>query len=85
MPARSSHIPHATERTALQKMSAIRGLSPDKLHPAGKQTIARMVAKGWIERQPDGRTYCITPAGDNALRTPIPSRRYSPTPSKSEE
>jgi hypothetical protein len=78
MPARPSHIPHAIERTALQKMSAIRGLSPDQLHPAGTQTIARMLAKGWIERQSDGRTYCITPAGDAALRTPIPSRRYSP-------
>ena len=75
MPARPSHIPHATERTTLQKMSASRGLSPDKLHPAGPQTIANMTAKGWIERQPDGRTYCITAAGEAALKAPIPSRR----------
>jgi hypothetical protein len=34
-----------------------------------------MTAKGWIERQPDGRTYCITAAGEAALKAPIPSRR----------
>jgi hypothetical protein len=75
MPARPSHIPHNTERTALQKMSIIRGLSPQHLHPAGKRTISGMVEKGWIERQPDGRTYCITPAGAAALRTVIPAKR----------
>jgi hypothetical protein len=37
MPARPSHIPHNTERTALQKMSATRGLSSAQLHPAGKR------------------------------------------------
>jgi hypothetical protein len=75
MPARPDHIPHAIERTALQKMSPARGLLPDKMHPAGRQTIAGMVAKGWIEKQPDGRTYCITPAGDEALRAVIPVKR----------
>jgi hypothetical protein len=74
MPARPSHIPHATERTALQKMSHTRGLRPEQMHPAGKQMIAGMFAKGWIEKQPDGRTYCITPAGDVALRAIIPGR-----------
>jgi hypothetical protein len=34
-----------------------------------------MVAKGWIEKQPDGRTYCITPAGDAALKATIPVKR----------
>jgi hypothetical protein len=31
--------------------------------------------KGWIERQPDGRTYCITPTGAAALRAVIPAKR----------
>ena len=72
MPAGPSHIPQAKERTALQKMSPTRGIRPEQLHPAGKQLIASMVAKGWIEKQPDGRTYCITSAGEEALRAIIP-------------
>ncbi len=75
MPARPSHIPHATERTALQKMSRTRGLPPEKMHPAGPRIIAGMLEKGWIEKQSDGRTYCITPAGDEALRAIIPMKR----------
>jgi hypothetical protein len=75
MSARPSHIPHATERTALQKMSPTRGLSADMMHPAGRGTIAGMLAKGWIDRQMDGRTYCITPAGDAALKAVIPVKR----------
>jgi hypothetical protein len=75
MPARPRHIPHATERTALQRMSRTRGLTPERLHPAGKQVIAGMQAKGWIEKQADGRTYCITHAGDEALRAIIPGKR----------
>jgi hypothetical protein len=34
-----------------------------------------MQAKGWIEKQPDGRTYCITRAGGEALRAIIPGKR----------
>jgi hypothetical protein len=30
------------------------------MHPAGSKIIAGMLAKGWIEKQPDGRTYCIS-------------------------
>ncbi len=75
MPARPSHILHATERTALQKMSLTRGLRPEQMHPAGRQVIAGMLAKGWIEKQPDGRSYCITPAGDEALKAIIPVKR----------
>jgi hypothetical protein len=75
MPARPSHIPHATERTVLQKMSLTRGLAAEKLHPAGTKLIATMLAKGWIERQADGRTYCITPAGNEALKAIIPVKR----------
>ena len=75
MPPRPPHIPYATERSALQKMSLTKGLPLDRLHPAGKIVIAGMLAKGWIEKQPDGRTYCITPAGDEALRATIPTKR----------
>jgi len=71
MPPRPAHIPHNIERTALQKMSFTRGLPAEQLHPAGKKVIGGMVAKGWIEKQPDGRTYCITPAGKEALKAII--------------
>jgi predicted transcriptional regulator len=75
MAPRPTHIPHNVERTALQKMSPTRGLTAERLYPAGSQTIAGMVAKGWIEKQPDGRTYCITPAGNSALKAAIPIKR----------
>jgi len=60
MPARTSHIPHAVERSTLQKMNLTEGLPIEKLHPAGRQTIAGMLAKGWIERRSDdrGRPIC---------------------------
>jgi hypothetical protein len=78
MPARQSHIPHSNERTALQRMSPTKGLSVEQLYPAGKQTIATMLAKGWIERRSDDsrRTvYCITGSGLAALKAPIPHKR----------
>ena len=78
MPPRPSHLPHNLERTALQKMSATQGLPLAQLHPAGKQTIARMLAKGWIEGQLNaggGTRYCITPAGEAALKAKIPTDR----------
>jgi len=71
MPPGPSHIPQAKERAALQKMSVARGVRPELL-PAGKQMIASMVTKGWIKKQPDGRTFCITSAGVEALKAPIP-------------
>ena len=78
MPARPSHIPHAIERTTLQRMSPTEGLPIEKLYPSGRQTVASMAAKGWIERRSDDRgrpVYCITAAGRDALRTPIPHKR----------
>ena len=39
-----------------------------QLYPAGRMLIASMVAKGWIELQPDGRTYCRTPLGEAAMK-----------------
>jgi hypothetical protein len=55
-------------------MSFTRGLRPEQL-PAGKIAIAGMLAKGWIEKQPDGRTNCITQPGDEALKATIPTKR----------
>jgi hypothetical protein len=78
MPARPSHIPHVVERTTLQRMSATKGLPLEKLYPSGKQTVASMIAKGWIERRSDdqGRAvYRITAAGQEALKAPIPGNR----------
>ena len=74
MPVGPRHIPQSTERTALQKMNLTRGVRPEHL-PAGKNMMSSMAAKGWIEKQPDGRTYCITPAGAEALKAVIPMKR----------
>ena len=68
------HIPQAKERAALQKMSPTRGMRPEQI-PAGRLLLASMVAKGWIEKQSDGRTYCRTLAGDDALKALIPIKR----------
>ena len=55
MVPRASHIPHAIERSALQKLAAGNALAARHLHPAGTQTLARMVEKGWVERRSDSR------------------------------
>jgi hypothetical protein len=57
-------------------MIATPGLSSVQLHPAGEQTIAGMVANGWIELQMDangGARYRIMPDGEAALKAKIPS------------
>jgi hypothetical protein len=75
MPARSSNIPHNRERSALQKMSTDQGLLLSELYPAGKSTIAAMLAKGWIKKQTlaiRGARYLITPEGQAALKSKIP-------------
>jgi hypothetical protein len=59
-------------------MSPTVGKSSENLYPAGKQTVAKMIAKGWIERQSDARgrpVYCITDTGLAALRATIPKGR----------
>ena len=73
MPAPPLHIPRADERTVLQKLSLTSGLPPEKL--AGRKLIAKMLAKGWIRKQPDGRTYCKTSKGVEALKTFLPEKR----------
>ena len=75
MPAPPPHVPRADERMVLQKLTLTRGLALEHLYPAGKQIIARMVAKGWIEKQPDGRTYCRTPKGEEAFKSRILIKR----------
>jgi hypothetical protein len=77
MPPRSSHIPHAIERSALQELISGRMLSSVELHPAGKETIAGMLSKGWIVSEADskGVRYRITAAGEAAFRAKIPSSK----------
>jgi hypothetical protein len=75
MPSRPSHLPHNLERSTLQRMSTTQGLPSTQMHPAGKSTIAGMLAKGWIKTQMvagDGVKYLITPAGEAALKAKIP-------------
>jgi hypothetical protein len=75
MPPRPGHIPHSIERTALQKLITGQPLSLVKLHPAGKDTVARMLSKGWIvsETHAHGLRYRITAAGEAALKAKIPT------------
>jgi hypothetical protein len=68
VPAPPPHIPRANERTVLQKLSLTQGLPLERLYPAGRQLIANMVAKGWINKQANGRTYCRTSKGEAALK-----------------
>jgi hypothetical protein len=75
MTPRAHHIPQARERGALQKLLSGKPLSLVQLYPAGQNTIAGMVAKGWIvsETPAQGRRYRITTAGAEAFRTKIPT------------
>jgi len=68
VPAPPPHIPRANERTVLQKLTLTHGLALEQLYPAGRQLIASMVAKGWIKKQANGRTYCRTLEGEAALK-----------------
>jgi len=74
MPLRAGHIPHYSERMALQKMSATKGLPLEKLYPVGKNALEGMIAKGWVVRELDakaGARFCITPEGQAALKAKI--------------
>jgi hypothetical protein len=68
MPARSSHLPNHYERSALTKLASGRELPAAKLFPASRQTIAKLLEKGWIERAEQTQVYRITEAGKAALR-----------------
>jgi hypothetical protein len=79
MPPRPSHLPHNLERSTLQRMSATQGLPSKQMHPAGRGTIAAMLAKGWIKKQMvtgAGVHYLITPAGEAALKAKIPVAKH---------
>ena len=73
MAPRISEIPHATERSALQKLIAAGPLPFFKLHPAGKSTVKGMLNKGWLEME--GQNYKITEAGAAAFKAKIPSAK----------
>ena len=74
MPPRASHLPNYRERIALQKLA--RGELPIvKLHPTGRPTLSKMMAKGWVEQGEAKESYRITPAGHSALKANIPSDR----------
>ena len=77
MPPRPSHIPHSIERSALQKLLNGQALSLVALHPAGKDTVAGLLAKGWIasEAHAHGVRYRITAAGEEAFKAKIPSAK----------
>jgi len=77
MPPRPGHIPHAMERSALQKLLSGQALSLLQLHPAGKDTVARMLGKGWLasEAYAHGKRYKITAAGEAAFRAKIPGSK----------
>jgi hypothetical protein len=77
MPPRVDHIPQARERSALQKLLSGKSLSLVQLYPAGENTIAGMVSKGWIvsEALAQGRYFRITPAGAEAFRAKIPDSK----------
>jgi len=74
MPPRASHLPNYRERIALQKLA--RGELPIvKLHPTGRPTLSKMIAKGWVEQGEAKESYRITPAGHSALKANIPADR----------
>ena len=65
MAQRAPHLPHNIERTALQNLRDFQWLPAVALHPAQKQTIAKMLAKGWIEMHSGPQPlYRITAAGE---------------------
>jgi hypothetical protein len=67
VPAPPPHIPRANEQRTAEVDPHSRP-SLQQLYPAGRLLIINMVAKGWIEKQPDGRTYCRTPEGEQAMK-----------------
>jgi len=73
MSPRAANIPHARERSALQKLISGKSLSLVQLYPTGKDTVAGMVDKGWIicETLAQGHRYRITSAGTEAFRAKI--------------
>ncbi len=68
MPPRAGHLPNVYERNALQELK-IGELPRPRIGTAA--IVAKLLAKGWIEHGTAARTYRITSAGIEALRTPL--------------
>jgi hypothetical protein len=71
MAPRPSHLPHNTERSALQKLISVGPLPSSKLHPAGKRTLTGMIQKGWLKFE--GTIYSVTDAGRAAFKAKLTS------------
>jgi hypothetical protein len=71
MPSRAHHLPNVYERDALQKLGNT-DLPP---HHVGTLTIvAKLTAKGWIDRDRATGLYKITAKGRSAVRAKIPTK-----------
>ena len=78
MAIRDSEIPHYRERASLQSIEHGNWVIQNALYPAGKQSIANILRKGWIEFRVDpsgAEQFRITQAGKDALVTKIPISR----------
>jgi hypothetical protein len=73
MSPRDSRLPNVFERNALQELKL--GELPAQ-RVGTSSVIAKLLAKGWIEHGSAARTYRITFAGTEALRTPLPIRTH---------
>jgi hypothetical protein len=69
MPPRIGNLPNVFERDALQKFGS-GDLTGARIGSAS--VIAKLLAKGWIQRGRESRVYRITLSGVAALRAPIP-------------
>jgi hypothetical protein len=78
MAPRVAGIPHHRERESLQQIKNRNWVVQTDLYPAGKETIASMLRKGWIERREDPVglvQFRITQAGKAAMAAKIPGGR----------
>ena len=74
MALRDPEIPNHRERSALQSMTLGNWVAEKELFPAGKATVASLVAKGWIEpgaNTSGPRQFRITQTGKMALSAKI--------------
>jgi DNA-binding PadR family transcriptional regulator len=73
MAPRVSNLPHVGERHALQILLSGNWKPATSLYPTQAGTLAKMIAKGWIEQRATSKIeYRITEAGRNALRHQLP-------------
>jgi hypothetical protein len=74
MPARPCRLPTTPERSTLQRMLRGRVLPLSELDPTGRQTVRKMMTRGWIALHQinPSMTFRITPAGKAALEAKIP-------------